>query len=269
MNDVLIRFGLETWKPLLGLLLLPPVPLLLLAALGGLWLPRRRWLGGLSLGLALLGLWALCTLAVGRALVEQLTTPPPALDAVQRAGLVGAPRTAIVVLGAGRRLMAPEYGAPDLKPMALERLRYGLWLARQTRLPMLYSGGVGYGSPPGPTEAEIMAQVALRDFGQRPRWLEDRSRDTNENASFTVALLRAEGIRRIVLVTHDFHQRRALAGFERALKDNPGPTIDLLPAPLGMAPPREMRPLDFLPTGEGFALSRLALHEWLGRLSGA
>lgn len=269
MNDVLIRFGLETWKPLLGLLLLPPVPLLLLAALGGLWLPRRRWLGGLSLGLALLGLWALCTMAVGRALVEQLTTPPPALDARQRAGLVGAPRTAIVVLGAGRRLMAPEYGAPDLKPMALERLRYGLWLARQTRLPMLYSGGVGYGSPPGPTEAEIMAQVALRDFGQRPRWLEDRSRDTNENASFTVALLRAEGIRRIVLVTHDFHQRRALAGFERALKNNLGPTIELLPAPLGMAPPREMRPLDFLPTGEGFALSRLALHEWLGRLSGA
>ena len=269
MNDVLIRFGLEPWKPLLGLLVLPPVPLLLLAALGGLWLPRRRWLGGLSLGLALLGLWGLCSLAVGQALVERLTSPPPALDARQRAGLVGAPHTAIVVLGAGRRRMAPEYGAPDLKPMTLERLRYGLWLARQTRLPVLYSGGVGYGSPPGPTEAEIMAQVALRDFGQRPRWLEDRSRDTHENALFTVAMLRADGIRRIVLVTHDFHQRRALAGFERALTNTLGPTIELLPAPLGLVPAHEVRLSDFLPTGEGFALSRVALHEWLGRLGGA
>ena len=268
MNDLLVRFGLEPWKPLLGLLLLPPVPLVLLAVLGGLWLPRRRLLGWLSLGLALLGLWGMGSMAVGRALVEHLTTPPPALDAGQRAGLVGAPRTAIVVLGAGRRLLAPEYGAPDLTPMTLERLRYGLWLARQTHLPVLSSGGVGFGDPPGPTEAAIVAQVALRDFGQRLRWSEDRSRDTNENARFTVALLRAEGIRRIVLVTHDFHQRRALAAFERALL-SPGPAIALLPAPMGRASPRETRLLDFLPTDEGFALSRQALHEWLGRLGGA
>ena len=268
MNDLLVRFGLEPWKPLLGLLLLPPVPLVLLAVLGGLWLPRRRLLGWLSLGLALLGLWGMGSMAVGRALVERLTTPPPALDAGQRAGLVGASHTAIVVLGAGRRLLAPEYGAPDLKPMTLERLRYGLWLARQTHLPVLYSGGVGFGSAPGPTEAAIVAQVALRDFGQRLRWSEDRSRDTNENARYTVALLRAEGIRRIVLVTHDFHQRRALAAFERALL-SPGPAIELLSAPMGLTPPREANLLDLLPTDEGFALSRLALHEWLGRLGGA
>ena len=269
MNNLLVRFGLEPWKAVLGLLLLPPVPFLLLAVLGGLWLPRRRLLGWLSLGLALLGLWGMSTLAVGQGLVERLTTPPPALDAAQRAGLVGAPRTAIVVLGAGRRRLAPEYGTPELNPMTLERLRYGLWLARQTRLPVLFSGGVGYGSLPGATEAEIGAQVALRDFGQRLRWSEDRSRDTNENARFTVAMLRAEGIRRIVLVTHDFHQRRALAAFERALMSSVGPAIELLPAPMGLTPPHAVRLIDLMPTGEGFALSRLALHEWLGRLAGA
>ena len=274
MNDLFIRLGVEAWKPLLTVLVLPPVPLLLLVLWGAWRLARRRAADGaagwVGVGLGLAALWATCTPALGDALINALTTPPPALTAGERAALAGAPHTAIVVLGAGRKLLAPEYAAADLKPLTLERLRYGLWLARQTRLPLAYSGGLGYGSPAGPSEAAVAGQIAKRDFGQTLRWAEARSRDTNENAQYTVALLHADGIRQIVLVTHDFHQRRALAAFERALRAS-GVAMRLVPAPVGLRPNlgQDLSLGDYLPSAEGFALSRLALHEWLGRKAGA
>ena len=35
-----------------------------------------------------------------------------------------------------------------------------IWLARATGLPIAFSGGIGWGAPPGPTESEVAAQVA-------------------------------------------------------------------------------------------------------------
>jgi uncharacterized SAM-binding protein YcdF (DUF218 family) len=268
MNDLLMTLGLLSWKPLLGTLVLPPLTLLPLILVGGWLLPKRRLLGWLFLLAGMIGLWGVCTVALGDSLITRLTQPPPALDAAQRAGLVGAPRTAILVLGAGRKFLAPEYDSTDLKPMTLERLRYGLWLGRQTRLPVGYSGGLGYGSTPGQTEAETAQRIAERDFGQRLRWLEDESSDTNENAAYSVPLLRAAGIDTIVLVTHGFHQRRALAAFERALAHE-GTRMRLIAAPVGLRRKGELQLGDWLPTNEGFVLTRLALHEWLGRLAGA
>ena len=269
MNELFIRLGILAWKPWLSTLLLPPVPLLLLMLLGVLLLGgRRRVLGWASLLTGLIGLWLATTTAVGLALVAGLTQPPPPLDAARRDALRGAPRTALLVLGAGRQWLAPEYGSADLRPLTLQRLRYGLWLARQTGLPVGYSGGLGHGAASGPTEAEVAARIAERDFGMHLRWLEDRSRDTDENARFSVRLLRADGIQTIVLVTHDFHQRRALAAFARAIQRE-GATMVVLPAPLGGPAPGPLGLGDWLPTADGFALTRIALHEWLGRLAGA
>lgn len=268
MNDFFASVGLLGWKPLLGTLVLPPGPLLLLV-LWGAWLIGRRRAGGWPLVLLSLGcLWAMCTSLVGDGLTQWLTRPPQALDSTQIARLNRAPHTAIVVLGAGQRRFAREYGSADLKPMTMDRLRYGVWLARQTNLPLAYSGGLGHSSLPGPTEAEIAKRVLERDFGTRLRWAENKSRDTNENAIFTVALLRDEGIEQIVLVTHGFHQRRALAGFQRAI-DKAGMRIAVVPAPMGLNASGPIGFGDFLPTAEGFVATRLALHEWLGRLAGA
>jgi uncharacterized SAM-binding protein YcdF (DUF218 family) len=268
MNDLLAAWGVLGWKPMLTTLVLPPLPLLVLALWGAWQLPLRRGLGWAALLVGLTGLWAMCTTALGSALIDGLTQPPPALDAGQIASLADAPRTVILVLGAGRKRDAPEYGAADLKPMTLERLRYGLWLGRQTRLPVGYSGGVGHGSPAGPTEAAIAARIAERDFNARLRWLEDRSRDTNENARYSVPLLHAAGVDRIVLVTHGFHQRRALADFARAAAQQ-GAALQLIAAPVGLPSPGTLELVDWLPSSEGFAMTRLALHEWLGRAAGA
>ena len=273
MNDLLVQVGIESWKPYAAMLVMPPVPLLLLVLLGVLLMLRRdrsggRW--GATLALAgALGLWALATPAMGELLQRQLTQPPPVLDAARIAALRHAPHTAIVVLGAGRRLRSLDYGAPDVSLRTLERLRYGLWLARQTGLPVAYSGGVGHGSPAGESEAAIAARIAERDFNQRLRWTESRSRDTRENAALTLPLLAAAGVRHVVLVTHGYHQARALAAFTRAA-GHQQLTLTITPAPLGVVRPGDGSELsDFLPSADGLQVTVTVLHEWLGRLAGA
>lgn len=269
MNDWLVQWGIEGLKPFVSRVLVPPTSLLLLGLLAWLLarrLPRTARLLGV---LSLVVLWLLGTPWAAHHLNRLLAPSPPVLSAASIAALAGAPRTAIVVLGSGRRAAAPEYGGPDLTPLAHERLRYGAWLARQTRLPLAYSGGVGHGAvDDGITESDAARLALARDGGPPLRWAESRSRDTNENAAFSVAMLQADGISRIVLVTHDFHQLRALAGFRRAIARS-GRPVELVPAPIGQRMPPTGMLFDYLPTGEGLQRSTWVLHEWLGRLGGA
>lgn len=248
-------------------LLLPPTPLLLLGGLGW-WLAARRPRAGRALLLATgLGLWGVCSTAGGDWLVRVLTQPPPVLDAAQRAALVGAPDTAVLVLGAGRRLLQPEYGGPDLLPLGQERLRYGAWLAHQTRLPLGFSGGASPGEDPGPSEAEVAALVLQRQGDAAAlRWRESRSADTDGNARESIRLLAAAGIRRTVLVTHGFHQRRALAAFAREAARQ-GVTMVLVPAPLGEPPARGLGAGDWVPGYKGLQRSWLAVYEALAYLA--
>ena len=268
MNDWLVRLGIEHWKPALQVLLILPLPMLLLGLVAWALVGRLPRLGR-ALGLvSVLLTWAVCTPWAGHHLLQQLTRPPPPLSSPQIAALAGAPHTAILVLGAGRRPMAPEYGEADLKTLTLERLRYGWWLARQTQLPLAYSGGVGHGAVPGPTEAQVVQRVTARDQGVPLRWAEQRSRDTNENAVYSVAMLQADGITRVVLVTHGFHQQRALEAFRRAISRS-GRPMALVPAPVGLRPRPTGQLSDYLPDYDGLARSGWAVHEWVGWLAGA
>lgn len=261
--------ALAALKGAAKLLLLPPTPLLLVWALGA-WLAHRGRRGGRWLqGLAWAGLWAVCTPLGGDALLQWLTRPPPALTAAQRQALVGAPHTAVLVLGGGRVPLRPEYGGPDLQPLTHERLRYGVWLARQTGLPLGYSGGLSPGADPGPSEAEVARQVVAQHHpGVVLRWREARSLDTDGNARESLALLARDGIQRIVLVTHGAHQRRALAAFARAAAAQQQP-VQLLPAPVGLPQASGRRLADWVPSYKGLAASWLAVYEALGYLAGA
>jgi uncharacterized SAM-binding protein YcdF (DUF218 family) len=268
MNSLFHLLGIEALKPTLGTLLLPPVPLIVLVLVSARLLSRARWLAWSGMLIACAGLWASCTTIFGDALMRTLLSEPQALSVGQIAKLKNARNTAIVVLGAGRTLLAPEYGQATLKPMTAERLRYGIWLARQTGLPLAYSGGVGFGAEPGPSEAEVAARVAAQEFGLALRWTEGLSRDTQENATRTLAMLAPQGIKRIVLVTHDFHMPRAVANFQRAQADSRAP-IEILAAPMGMRSEDPPTLGKWLPSRTGFTLTHLVLHEWLGRLMGA
>jgi len=274
LNDLLLQFGVADWKPVLTALLLPPVPLLLVIALGAAWVRRRPGWGWLLLLVGGTGIWLSSTAAAGDWLQRQLLSPLQALtrDEMQQlqASHRGAtqPTSAIVVLGFGRQRHAPEYGAANLPPYAMERLRYGLWLARETGLPLAFSGGTGHPQRAGPAEAEVAAQIAARDFGRPLTWVEGASRDTRENAERSVALLRAAGVTRIVLVTHGWHMRRALKAFDRAVERGGGGIV-LTAAPMGLARDESAGVLRWLPSAAGTTDTRNALREYLALLVGA
>ncbi len=108
--------------------------------------------------------------------------------------------------------------------MARERIRYAARLAKASGLPVLTSGGLHYGTPP--SEARIMAQSLLDDYGVPVRWEEGRSRTTWENARFSAEMLREAGIRRVILVTSAIHMPRSIWSFEKA-------GLEVVPAPSG------------------------------------
>lgn len=261
----MVLSDLAALKPLVSVLLLPPGSPLLLAAIGAvLWRRRRRLAAGL-MAMALLLMWLLSCSATARWMEAQWLAPPHALpqDRIEQLGRPGEPTTAIVVLGAGRNRLAPEYGRANLTAIGLERLSYGLWLARRTGLPLGYAGGIGWADDGGPSEAEA-AQLTSQELGTSPlRWLETRSRDTRENAEGMVPMLQASGVRRIVLVTHSWHMPRAARWFASVA----GPAgIELLPAPMGFTPPEDRPWLDWVPRGEALLHSQRVLHEVLGQL---
>ena len=274
LNDLMLQFGLVGSKPVLTALLLPPVPLLLLMLLGAAVARRRPVWGWLLLLAGAAGIWLASTTVVGHGLQRQLLHPwyglslqdLQALQAPRRAA--AAPTSAIVVLGAGRESYAPEFGAPNLSPRSMERLRYGLWLARETGLPVAFSGGTGHAQVDGPAEAEVAAQIAARDFARPLKWAEPGARNTRENAVRSVALLRAAGVTRIVLVTHGWHMRRSHRAFEQAIAASGG-GITLQAAPMGLARDESTAVLRWLPRDAGFSATRNALREYLALWAGA
>ena len=248
-------------KPILTALLLPPAGPLLLALLG-LLLMGRRWLGGAIVSLLGIGmLWFLSCNAVGVGLAHTLLPQVKPLN-VRSAEMADV--QAIVILGGGVHAQAPEYGQPQPSAPTLERVRYGAFLARQTKKPLAFAGGVGWAAAGTDTapEADVARKVLHDDYALELRWSDSRSRDTAENATRIAEAMRGDKIRRIALVTHAWHMPRARAAFEKA-------GFEVTPAPTGFAAPRERKLLEWLPSVHGLRLSHQVLREWLGRLMGA
>ncbi len=268
MNDFLVGLGLASWKPVLTTLLLPPVPLLLLAWIGLRLRAARAGRGGLLLALAGAGIWLGACSGAAEWLQQAWLSPPPALSGDKLARLqptagARASPAVVVVLGGGTEALAPEYGAASLSAPSLERLRYGVWLGRQLQAPLMFSGGVGHASGQSLSEAEIAAQIAAREFGRPLRWTEGRSRDTRENALNAVAMLREAAPAQLVLVTHGWHMPRALRAFQQASAAGGAPW-EVVAAPMGLAKRTERPVLRWLPSSEGFTLMRAVLREKIG-----
>jgi uncharacterized SAM-binding protein YcdF (DUF218 family) len=123
---------------------------------------------------------------------------------------------AIVVIGGGTETSAFEYeGAITVSPRTLIRLRYAAKLAKATHLPLLASGGVQAESR-GVSEAALMANVLESEFAVPAVWQERESLNTHENARFSKRLLQQHGIDRIILVTQAYHMPRAELEFRKA-----------------------------------------------------
>lgn len=179
----------------------------------------------------------------------------PALDL---ASLPESKAKVIVVLGGGRYPAAPEYQKEDTVSIyALERIRYGAYLQRKTKLPILFSGGTVYGD--AVPEAQLMKKTLEDGFIGVTHWVEGKSRTTYENALYTHELLSKENIQDIILVTHASHMHRAKEAFEQM-------GLHVTPAPLGFSTPSD-RPwyLDLLPNAGALEATATTFHELIGR----
>lgn len=236
-------------KVILLSLFIPPVGLVTLALAGLLIQRHRPVLGHRMVWLAFVGLFALATPAVSGSLLvaleRNLPTIPPAAD----------PPMAIVVLGAEIARIAGEPPTARVGRMTLERLRTAAALQRKTQLPILVSGGITQAgvSPVG----MLMAESLREDFQVPVRWIEPHSRDTWENAEDSAAILRAQGIRSVYVVTHPWHMRRALMAFAHT-----GLAATAAPIPLDHAADPTWS--DFLPRVSNWENGFLAMHEWIG-----
>lgn len=244
-------------------LIFPPGGFIFLSGLG-LVLIHRFQRTGIYMTASGLGLLFLASLPASAFLLMSWLEPDPTTalstqQITQNIMQTGEPPQAIVILGAGRRLQAPEYGGDIPNAFALERIRYGVWLARRTLLPVLVTGGLG--DEDSPSEAAIMKKVIESEYALAVRWRETQSHTTYENAKYTAEILKAEGIESIYLVTHAFHMKRSAACFEKfGFKVLPAPTAFNSNSRHGV----ELQ--GFLPSAKALNHTTEALHEWVGML---
>lgn len=200
--------------------ILPPGIFLLLLLLGVI-LRIRFYRTGQTIIYTSVALLLLLSMPIVSSPLLQLYERIPALEV---STLAHNPAKAIVILGGGRYADAPEYQGDTVSEPTLERIRYGAWLQRKTKLPILVSGGSVFGKRVA--EAQLMQQVLKQDFLAVVPWVESNSRNTYENAIDSRKLLQQDGITHIILVTHAMHMPRAREAFEQA-------GFIVTPAPMG------------------------------------
>jgi len=234
----------------LAALILPPTSIAVLAAVGVV-LIVRRWqrLGLLTLVVSVSTLWLLATPWVGIRLLHHLEPAPLSIEAARRSGA-----QAIVILGGGRSLAAPEWGGETVNAHTLQRLRYGAALAKTLALPVLVSGGMPGGG--ARSEAVLMREALSHEWAVRVNWVEDKSANTRENAALSARLLHPLGIKQVILVTDAAHMPRAQANFIAQ-------GFSVMPAPTAYLGQHAFRLSLLVPSVEGLRRSHIAMREWL------
>ena len=246
---------LSELKPYITAIVFSPTLLLLGIALGIALISKKLKIGVFLAGFSTAVLWLLSSPAFSvwlsyNLLTQYKFTTPQELNAqgVQ----------AIVVLGGGVETDQPD-GIQQLKPTALDRLRHGIELSRNSGIPILVTGGRGWGADTkSETEAAVSKRVALDAFGYEIKWTESESRDTNENANFSFQLLSQEGINKIALVTHSWHMPRSHKAFE-----NVG--FEVTPAPMGFLVYRKIELMSLLPNVAAMNNTFITLRELVAK----
>lgn len=165
---------------------------------------------------------------------------------------------AIVLLGGGIRDSKELFGKLTTNQIAVERVRYAAFLQKETRLPLLITGSAANGT----SEAKIMSDELAMFYHIPTQWLEEKAKTTKENALFSREILEKEGIKRIVLVTNQWHMQRAKMLFEKQ-------GFEVLPASVGSGSTPETYGINlmyFIPQAGAMHSNTQALKEWIGYL---
>lgn len=197
---------------------LPPGIFVVLLGLLALWLLWKKQRGSASLLFTVtLLLYLASTPLVADPLMRTLESRYP--QPSQADGDV------IVVLGGGAVQGTPDIdGEGNMGGSAANRLLTAVRLHRLTGLPILFSGGQVYAD--SGNEGDVARrQLAGLGVEEEDILIENRSLTTEQNAEYTVELMKEHGLSRPVLVTSGFHMPRAVTQFRRyGMEVQPFPT---------------------------------------------
>lgn len=214
---------------------------------------RRAWR---AVWTALGVTWLLATPAVANTAMS-LLEPAPVDPHIAIRGYD--PReTAIVVLSSGVGPPLPGFSASERLDGACTARVIGAARVYHAIAPAaVIVTGRALGPVPEAT-ARAMRELLVRLGvpGERVA-TETAARTTRENARFSVAMARARGWRRLVVVTSASHTPRAMREFARA-------GADAVAVPVDYVGPRFASTLDLIPAAGALARSQQVLHELLG-----
>ena len=238
-------------KKLLIPFLLPPGIFIVLLLLSGLWfLFKKYWKAGVFnffVG-SLMWLFSISPLSdtMLRGLESDFTIP-------------GNPEgDVIILLGGGAYEEVQDIsgvGAPS--ESMLERIVTAVRLQKRLNIPVIVSGGAWENKK---SEARIVKRFLI-DLGvpEQKVIVEEKSRDTIENAQYTSEICKKNGYQKPLLVTSAFHIKRSLLSFEKF-------GIKAIPFPAGLKTWQDKKYGwgDYLPGPTAFEMSYTALREYAG-----
>jgi uncharacterized SAM-binding protein YcdF (DUF218 family) len=234
--------------------------ILLLSALASNGNPRRS---KPYIILALVVLWLTSTNGISNLLARSLEwryIPPAEIPTGE----------VIVLLGGGTEPAAYPRSGVEING-AGDRVFYAAQLYKDGKAPLiLLSGGeIAWLNDGSTSPAEDMAQIlASLDVPKEAMLIEDRSRNTYENALYAKEILTEKGINKILLVTSAMHMPRSVALFEaQGFEVTPLP-VDYSVVEDQLTASQEggliTKILNIVPNASNLALTTNALKEYLG-----
>jgi len=207
---------------MLDIILFPPGLHLLVLAIGLLFHHWHIWTGRLIIAAGLISLYLMALPAIGNRQLMLLHNNTQFVVPEQN---FSSQKTAIVVLGNYKSIIAPEYNdefTPD--PDLLARLRYAHILSKQLSLPILVCGGVSQTS--ATPEAVLMNQILVEDYQNEVQFIEASSKNLLEQAQNVGKIFTDNQLNAMILITHATEMKRA-----RKLMSEQG--IEVYPAAIG------------------------------------
>lgn len=174
----------------------------------------------------------------------------------------GPPNGIVVLGGAIDPDISQARGVPALGEAA-ERIVATAELARRyPEARIIFTGGTGSLMPQAPAEAPYaVAQLTALGVDRSRIVAEEQSRNTMENAAFSLLLAQPKPGEHWLLVTSAFHMPRAIAVFRAA-----GFPVEAYPVDWRTRGPNDaLRP--FTSCRDGLIVTDVAVHEWVGLLA--
>ncbi|MBI5213134.1 MAG: YdcF family protein [Nitrospirae bacterium] len=238
------------FKKILTPFLMPPGIFIVLLVGFGIWFfLKKQWKAGmvnLSIGIFM---WLLSISPVADAMLRGLESDFKIPEN---------PRgDVIILLGGGVYDKVPDLsgiGAPSEEMIA--RLVTAVRLQKRLDVPVIISGGTVFKGRQA--EAPIIKRFIV-DLGipSGKIIIEDKSRDTIENAKYTKAICEKNGFKKPILVTSAYHMKRSVLSFKKVEMD-----VMLFPASFKTWKDRKYNWHDYLPGSLDNTYA--ALHEYLG-----